>query len=57
MTSLDPDPLIVALVHGASPAGADSVQDTLRATIDKVMAVASTQSEEKTSVGSVALAG
>jgi hypothetical protein len=35
----------------ASTAGAESVQDTLRATIDKVMAVALTRSGEKTSVG------
>jgi hypothetical protein len=35
----------------ASTAGAESVQDSLRATIDKVMAVALTQSGVKTSVG------
>ena len=34
-----------------STAGAESVQDSLSATIDKVMAVALTQSGEKTSVG------
>jgi len=35
----------------ASTSNAESVQDSLRATVDKVMAIASTQSEEKTSVG------
>jgi hypothetical protein len=35
----------------ASTAGVESVQDSLSATIDKVMAVAFTQSGEKTSVG------
>ena len=35
----------------ASTAGAESVQDSLRATVDKVMAVALTQSGVKTSVG------
>jgi AI-2E family transporter len=35
----------------ASTAGAESVQDSLRATVDKIMAVASTQSGVKTSAG------
>ena len=41
----------------ASPAGAESVEDTLRATIDKVMAVASTLTDEKASTDCVALTG
>jgi hypothetical protein len=35
----------------ASTAGAESVQGSLRATVDKIMAVASTQSGVRTSVG------
>jgi len=34
----------------ASTAGVESVQDSVRATVDKIMAVASTQRGEKTSV-------
>jgi hypothetical protein len=34
-----------------STAGAESVRDSLRATVDKIMAVASTQSGVKTSAG------
>jgi hypothetical protein len=42
----------------AFSSGTESVQDSLRATIDKVMAIASTDSEEKTSEGApVVLAG
>jgi hypothetical protein len=43
-------PIIVA-DDEASTAGAQSVQDSLRATVDKIMAVALTQSGAKTSVG------
>jgi hypothetical protein len=35
----------------ASTAGAESVQDSVRATVDKIMAVALTQSGVKTSAG------
>jgi hypothetical protein len=35
----------------ASTAGVESVQDSVRATVDKIMAVALTQSGVKTSVG------
>jgi predicted PurR-regulated permease PerM len=58
--------IIVAFLGGrmgvdddeASISGAESVQDSLRGTIDKIMAVASTQGEEKSSVGTtVALTG
>jgi hypothetical protein len=38
----------------ASPAGAECVEDTLRAIIDKVLAVASTLTDEKASMDCVA---